>query len=799
MENRSSLPILNPGPASTPAPPMGRQRHIVVDTTAEAERSANLFDALKTVRRHKGAVILGAFLGLLAAILATLPQTPVYQARASLEIQNVNRDFMNMNEINPVAESGGDYTVNHIQTHIKLLQSETLLKRVTEKVRRTAIYKVIPPGDRMASWKRALSPASSTPSDRREEALAAVRRSLKVRASGQTRIVEVLCDSTDPRLAADFANALANDYIDQTMEARWQMNERMVEWLERQLEDMRIKLERSEEQLQGYARSAGLLFTGDKEKQNFSEEKLRQIQQELSRAQADRIGKQSRWETARSGAGDALPDLAGESGLREYQSKLTELRRQQAELSETYKPEYAKVRRVTAQITTIEAALAASRASILSRLRNEYEEAEKREALLVGSYRALAKLVTSESEKSIQYNILKREVDSTRQLYDAMSHRVKESSIASALRASNIRIVDLATPPKEPYKPTLPLNAIFGLTGGAILSIAFVLLREHADRTLQEPGDALHYLGLPELGVVPAAQALPRDRFRGRLRMAEPKATRNGAVAGTNGINGASPVGRLLPDAGGAELVTAERTSSLAAEAFRGAVASIMFSDSRETRPRAIAFSSAGPAEGKTTVACNIAIALAEIRQRVVLIDADLRRSRLHEIFHLPNQLGLSTLLQARTLDRMLVEEVVQRTHIPDLYVLTAGPLAPATQLHSPRLPELIELLKSRFDMILIDTPPLLQMPDARVVGRQTDGVVLVIRAGLTTRDAALAAKSRLDEDGTRVIGATLNYWTQKGGAYYGYKSGYEYYRKAESPKTPGAKSTVEREPDGGR
>ncbi len=748
----------------------GRYGREYVDDAAPG----GLLEYWNILRRRKGAVLLFAFAGVLLAVLVTLPQTPVYQARASLEIQAMNQDFLNMKQLNPVSEAT-DYFSNDIQTHIKLLQSETLLERVAAKIKKEQTQELALPTGRLNSWRRALRLPEPKPADAREEALGFAQGSLKLRAAGQTRVVEILCDSTDPRLAAEFANTLGNEYIDQSMEARWEMNQRTSAWLARQLDDMRIKLERSEDQLQRYARLTGLLFTGDKDKQNVSEEKLRQLQEELSRAQADRIAKQSRYEMAQSAAPETLPDVLNDNSLREYQAKVTDLRRQEAELGATYKPGYDKVEKVKAQITALETALVRERKAIIERIRNDYEQAQRRETLLAASYTTQAKLVTAESEKSIQYNILKREVETTRQLYEGMLQRVKEAAIASAMRASNVRIVDMATAPKLPYKPRLSMNGMLGLLAGMFLGVAFVVMRERADRTIQAPGDTQFYLNLPELGVVPEANSHTR-RIIYRSRKAKALAAETEPQPAGSGVltlrTGAAATERV-------ELITHQRKRSMAAESFRVVLTSILFSGENGGRPRVLVLTSAGPTEGKTTVASNLAIALAEIRRKVLVIDADMRKPRMHHIFDVNNERGLSTILQERTLTDEAMQGMVQETSIPNLYVLPTGPTAATGLLYSPVLGQLLKRCKKEFDMVLIDTPPMLQMPDARVVGREADAVVMVVRAGQTTRDAALAARERLTEDGTRMLGTILNDWNPKESpnGYYGYSNGYGYYR----------------------
>jgi polysaccharide biosynthesis transport protein len=603
------------------------------------------------------------------------------------------------------------------------------------------------------------------PVDAREQALAYAKGSLKVRAAGQTRVVEVTADSTDPRAAADFVNTLANEFIDQSLEARWKMMERTSDFLSRQIDDMRARLERSEDHLQSYAQQAGLLFTSD-EKTNVSEQKLLQVQQALSAAQTDRISKESRWEMATSSPAEALPDILNDSNLRDYQIKLTELQRQLAELGETFTPEHPKVKRVQAQIAPLQAALERERGNILKRIRNEYDEALQREKLLTTDYASQRRVVTGEGEKAIQYNILKREVDSNRQLYDAMLQQLKQASVASALRASNIRVLDPAQTPKSPYKPDIPLNSALGLLSGLFVGAAFVIMRERADRSIQVPGETAMYLNVPELGIIPSDSTGLRVRVRlvGSKKVADTKSTRPALPSGKARV----------------ELATWHRKPSVVAESFRATLVSILFSGDRKKRPRVIVVTSSAMGEGKSTVVSNLGIAVAEVNHKVLLIDADLRRPRMHEIFGLKNDVGLSDMLRIKDTDP-LPEGIIQETGVPDLYVLTSGSKSSAATslLYSNRVPEVLSRLREQFETIIVDTPPMLQIPDARVLGRMVDQVILVVRVGKTTRDAAQAACQRFAEDGTKVLGTILNDWNpyKSPSGYYGYQSrGYRYH-----------------------
>ena len=747
-----------------PAPPPAPLRYLEgpAQDFAEPADSGGLLEYWQILRRHKGAVVLIAFLGGLLGFLRTLPQTPIYQARTSLEIQGINEDFLQMRNVNPTSAGSNSYYPEYdIQTQVKIIQSQTLIERVLKRLKLENRPLVLNDTGRLSAWRKALGLSQPPPLSLRDQALAMAASNLKVRAQANTRLLEVLCDSTDPQLAADFANTLTAEFIEQNLEARWQTTQHTGESLTRQMQDVRIKLEKSEEQLQNYARLTGLLFTSEKD--NATELKLRQLQEELSKAQADRIAKQSRFELASTSSPESLPEVLDDGSLRDYQSKLTDLRRQLAELSSSYTPAHSRVKKVQAQIVTLESALDKERSNIVRRIRNDFQTAQRREKLLAASYASQARLVSEQADKVTHYNILKREVDTNRQLYDSMLQRVKEAGIASALRASNVRVVDPAQPPKGPYKPDLTMNTALGLLTGLFLGVVFVIARERIDRSIQAPGDSPLYLHLPELGIIPSGHLGSRRGLYYRKRHALPSDSAPGHTRDT------------------VELVTWQRKPSLLAESFRATLTSILFSGQDGDRPRVIVLTSPSPKEGKTTAVSNLGIALAEINQRVLLIDGDLRKPRLAEIFSLPNQWGLADLLRkTQPVDGLPIEAAALQTAIPGLFILPSGPeaLGATNLLYSPRMPELLHRLRQKFDTILIDSPPMLQIPDARVLGRLADAVILVIRASLTTRDSAQAARQRFSEDGTPVLGTILNDWNPKRSPAYGYHKYYDrYYR----------------------
>jgi capsular exopolysaccharide synthesis family protein len=747
----------------------------------EDESDSVIMEYLRMLKRHRVAVTVFALVGLALGIAVTKVQTPVYRATTSLEVLNLNEDFMNLKQSNPVSDTDNSYDTSEVQTQVKILQNEELRTRVIKKLDpgyNASEQKTQPvlPLTGWRAWLKMAPPGDVSPLQAR---LLAAAGSLKVRATPRTRVIEVTIDSTDPRLAADFANTLGNEFIEQNLESRWKTTQRMGDWLGRELGDTRDKLVRAEDALQTYARDSRLIFTG--ENSSVATEKLQQIQHQLSTASADRIAKQSRYELAQSAPPDALPDVLNELGYRETQAKLNDLRRQIADLSAIYNPDYSKLRQAQAQAASLQVAIDRNRMDILARIKNDYTDALRRETLLAAAYDSQTREVTGQGEKAIQYNILKREVESSRQLYDVMLQQLKQSSIATAIRASNVQVVDPAKPPSVPASPSLKSDSVLGLLLGLFAGVAVVLIRERADRTLQQPGDVQFWTNLPELGVIPSAKFEGNGTLKGgyaRVKALDESPDRKVMVA----------VGRSKRSV---ELITWQRSPSFMAEAFRNVLTSILFIGENGSSPRMLVFTSAASGDGKTTVVSNLGIALAEIGRKVLIIDSDLRRPRQHRIFDVPNDVGLSTLLKSQESKPDAWTGFVQGTKVPGLWLLPSGPAtqAAANLLYSPRLTELLSGVKKEYDMVLLDTPPMLQMTDARVLGRMTDAVILVARAEQTTRDALVAATQRLTADRIRVLGTILNDWNPKRSpnGYYGYYRGSYYYRAGENGTATGS------------
>jgi len=708
--NRAGNAALTPGWVQY-VPPPGP-----VDDVLESKNGLTVLDVWSTAWRHKGMIALAGVLAALLAAGVTKLETPIYQARATLEFQDLNQEFLNIKQVLPVSESANYSALIDVQTQIQILQSERVLERTIADLQKR-------------EFKQANLP----------DALERAKNSLTLETSGQTRVVEARFTSPDSNYASNFLNTLFNEFIEQNLDSRWEMSQRTSDWLQRQLGEARAKLEHSEEALQRYARRAGLPYTD--EKTTVTEQKLMQLQQELTKASADRVQTQSRLEIARRSAPETLSDVLHDTTLREYQAKLTDLRRQYAELSITYTPQHPSVKKVEAQISSLEAALEREQHVIVQRITNDYEEALRRERLLANDYGIQARELSLESEKAIEFNIAKREVDSNRQIYEGMLQRVRDVGLAgAAVRTSGVRVIDAARPQRTPHKPVMWHNVTVGSMAGTILGLFAVVVLYSGRRTLQEPGDAARLFNIRELGVIPSIE---RPRWLGL------------EVGGTLERPFGGMFGTTIWGSDRRQLPALNQKGSPVSESFRDIRTSLMFSRA-PNYARVLCFASALPAEGKTTVASNMAVVVAELGQKVLLIDADLRKPSIHKFFDLPQVKGLADILSGE-------KDIAPRpTSIPNLWILQAGACSgpsAANLLSSPSFRSRIAEFQRQFDLILIDTPPILPVTDARVVARISDGVIIVIRAGQTTCEAAEKALELLLDDRVPVVGTILNNW----------------------------------------
>jgi len=756
---RLGAPVARALPELTPLDDAGRP--YLADTIDRPESAADLQDYWRALVQHRTVVLAASVGGLLLGILIGVPMSPVFRASTTLEVLNVNEDFMNTRPTQ-AAVPGTDSDISEEETQATLLQSDPLLSRVCAKLNPNPT----PPAHlATAGWRSWFHLREGGEPSSREKLLSKAVKSLKVTNAPRTRILGIDVDSTDSQLALDFTNVLVQEFIKQNIDSRWASTQQTGDWLSHEIDDTRNKLKNSEDALQAYARSSNLFFIGgDNEKQTnvgIGTEKLREIQQELSAVTADRIAKQSVFELARNSPPDALADVLNDANLQSLSARLGDATRQVASLSAVYNPGYTKLQQAQAEVAPLREEFTNRRAALLQRIETDYLSAARREKLLSAAYDAQAREVSGQDERAVQYNILKREVDSNRQLYDTMLQEMKQASIATALHASNVRVVDPAYLQDRPVFPNFKFNGALGLLSGFVCSVGFIFIRERTDRTLRQPGDVKLWASLPELGTIPRLQyTANRSAWTlGPKRVAE----RESAKSDRSPM--LSERSDLLTLAEGWDKPTPM------VEAFHSALTSILLAGQNRGTGRVLVFTSVGPGDGKTSVVSNIAIAAAKTGRKVLLVDADLRRPRIHDVFGLRRVGGIAEILCSEAVSANW-PALIQQTKITGLSVITAGRSSRATTnlFYSLEFSSLLGTWGGKYDLVLIDTPPAMHFTDARVIGAMADGVVLVARAGQTTREALLAIQERFTEDRIHLLGCILNDWdTSRSGNAYPY------------------------------
>ena len=688
MEEDDELALYEPTPAILASQ---RARTLSPYEIVDTGDGPDVLAYWRVIRKRIWTIVSALLVILSMGLLITVKQKPVYRANTLLEIAKENPNILTVQELFQL-ENVSD---NYLETQYKVLQSETLARRVI--------------GDlRLGQVKEFNQNASQTlPADRETEqrVLRQFEDRLSVEPVRRSRLVQVSFESQDPQLAAKVMNALAANYVQENLETRWEATQKASEWLSQQLQSLKARLEKSEDDLQSYAQARGLLFLESEkgETVNIVDQRLRELQDEMTKAQADRYEKESLYRLVQSGDYSALPGVVDNKLMQDLTVQLANLERQKAELATVFSDTYPKVKETQSQIDRIQELLGQERKRAADKITNDYMAAVRRETLVSQAFEDQRNQANLVAERSVQYNILKREVDTNKQLYEGLLQRLKEAGVSAGLKASNIRIVDAAVPPTKPVKPRFFLNLTLALVAGLSVGVGIAFLQEHLDNTLKTAEDVERFLRVPALAFVPSQDSLIRHakRLYGSAEQSSIK---------TNGNGHSTSLEKGLPkDWIRIDSYNGARRSALA-EVFGGLRTSVLLSTAGKP-PRSLTFVSANPSEGKTTVASNLAISLAQLGKRVLLIDGDMRRPCVHKLFDIQ---GHSTGLVGYLTGQEKWNHLVQRSGISELDCLVCGPIPPnpSELLSSDRMPALIREAMAEYQFVLIDAPPLLNVAD---------------------------------------------------------------------------------------
>lgn len=733
----------------------------------EPEATSVIPEYLRMLARHRGLILGVSALGLLAAVLFNLLTQPVYRSRTSLDIQGVNGAFMNQGALDPTfAGASGE---SMIQTQIKLLQSDSLLDRVRQRLTIEDHPAQVPRMDLLSRTERLLHLPERSPIPF-QDLLDETSLDFKVKPLGITRLVEITCDSWDTDFAARFCNTLTSEFQAEDMESRGADAKRVSDWLMRQANDVRQKAIDSQQQLIAATGGNGLVLS--QQADVIGADHLRQMQAELVKAQADRMEKEAEVSVASTADPDSSPSVIGDPAYAAATNRLADLQAQVAALVPPLTEANPKVIHLRYQIKQVQEMLVHDRAASAQRLQGEFNAAKHREDLLSLAFQSQEQTVSTDLTKGSQVALLRREVESEQQLYQTLLERAKEAGFASAAQASTVRVVDPARPPLLAVFPQRIKADIIGTLLGLFVALAWTFFRERSRLLIHLPGDSERLLDVAELGVIPSPKATP----------AMPGMRRPTVLSISPGGTGAQPT-RSSKRRRGANVVNWNEKFSLAAEAYRSATLSLLLG-TRVEGARAFVVSSPNPGDGKSTVTANLGIALAQSKMRVVLIDGDLRKPNLHNMFRMSNSKGLRNILRGECgLSSLEISSVYSHTEYPNLVLITSGTGSESVGelAHSVHLKALLPALARDFDVILIDTPPMLHIADARILAGLTHGAILVFRSGVTTRDQAATSRDLFDRDRIRVIGSILNDFNPgKQGAFNFYSSYHAYHTAAD-------------------
>lgn len=693
-----------------------------------AEHDNDEIDLLQywQIVRDRRWVILGAALaGLLLALALSLLATPIFRASSMLQIERDTIKLFDFQGLQPT-ESPNDR--DFYQTQYELLKSRSLAQRVIQDLdlTRQPLYR-----DRVEDAKKAAEKAPNgkalTSSEQEQLLIGSVLDSLRVEPVRNSRLVSVGFDSPDPQLAARVSNAYADAFIATNLERKFEASAYAKKYLEERLAQLKGRLEDSEKALVDFSSDEQIVSLGD-DKPSLSAQNLGDLNASLAKAQDERIKAESEWREASAGDGLGLPQVVANGLVQSLRTERTRLAADYQEKLGTFKPDYPDMQRLSGQIRELDRQIAGEIGHVRSSVRSRYQAAIAQETLLTRQITALKGEVLDLQGRSIKYNILKREADTNRQMYDALLQRYKEIGVAGGVGANNISIIDRASVPKRPASPRIPLNLAMGLLVGLMLGTLLAFLLHYLDRSISTPKELADIARLPVLGAIPKlAQGVTPAQAAADIR-------------------------------------------SAFAESYRSVRTALQFATSHGL-PRSLLLTSAGPTEGKSTSAMELARNIAQLGKRVLLLDADLRNPSVHQLTRLPNAKGLSSVLAGA----QQLGDVVQRLEADKLDVVTAGPIPPNPPelLAGEHFGELLAACAERYDVVVIDGPPVLGLADAPLLANVAESTLLVVAAGETSRDAVTGAQARLAAAHARVTGTLLVRYDPKDSAH-GY--GYAYY-----------------------
>ena len=720
----------------------------------QEEKEVHLRDYWKVIQKRRWIVIAFFLIVLIATAVGTFTMEPVYRGTATIQINKENPQIVDFKEVFAVNTMDMDY----YQTQYKILESRTLARRVVQTLKLSEHPEFQPkPETAFQQWKsnlraslsgffgprpRGKNASKNASENARETSLIShFLAGLKIEPIRNSRLVKIHFDSNSPEFSAQVSNSLAAAYIQQNLEARFVSTEQAKEWLGKQLDDLKAKVERADEDLQAFGSQHDIISLDEKE--NVTMQRLTELNETLTKAEAERMSKEALYKQTQARNFDSFPSILENKLIQDLKQTYIQLEAQYMKLSETFKPEYPEMVRLKNQMEVLQKRLSSEIDKMVLGIRSDYESSLRKEALLRQAFQQQKAKAVEMKEKGIQYNILKREADTNRELYKGLLMRMKEAGVSAGITASNIQIVD---PAELPHPRTsrikgkicfLPPWWVFSWEWGWPFSSSTSTIRSRLRRTWSSGP------GCPRLEWCrrspPMGGAGDWEREFLTRWSSSPTAIPNRCFQRPTGLS-------------------APRSSFLL----------------RTRPPKMIAITSPNLGEGKTTTVINTAIALSQTGARVLIIDADMRKPRVHKIFNHENGTGLSTFLSRHG----HLVSIIKKSEVPNLFYIPAGPIPPnpSELLGSNLFKKMLEVLEARFDHILVDSPPVLGFADAVVLSSSVNGVILTVLGGKTPRWALQRAKEALQQTNTKILGVVINRVDIRRSDYGYYHQYHSYY-----------------------
>lgn len=740
--------------------PADRSRAYVTPRTEPAGEEKHIWDYVRVVYKRRW-IALPAFL-LVVAVMTfnSMRETPVYRSQVQLLIE---KDAPTVARLEQMFQSQeGWYNDEFYQTQHRILQSRSLAKRTIDEMQLWDAPRlgngaepkggISPAGivwgavdGAVALAKRPFTgPPPPAPAETVEQPAADENAAQSARISEflgglsivpvrNTRLVEIRYSSSDPVFAAAAANAVAAAYIQQNMEFKLNTSKEAGDFLSERLAEQRNAVEASERALQEFKEKNGAVAIADGAS-SISVQQITDLNAALIKAKTERITKESLFNQLQSmqasGTIDTFPAVLANEYIQGLKTNLAQLQREQAQLSERYGENHPEMIKIKSAVQAANAKLSGEIAKVVQGVNSEYRAALAQEQSLQGALNTQKAAALGQNKMSVTYSVLQREADSNRQIYESLLQQAKEAGISGERRATNVRVVDQAEVPGAPISPNLRADMTFAFVAGLVFAIGLAFGFEYLDNRIKTPQELKAQLGIPFLGMVPTVTV-----------EGEPNPLLDNGVPQNF------------------------------AEAFKSVRTNVLFSSANEGM-RTLVVTSAGPGEGKSLVASNLALALAQAGQRVLLIDADMRRPRVHDIFGGAQEPGLSNVLAGNA----KTSEAIRKSKTSGLWLMPAGhiPPNPAELLGSRRYTDFIASLSVHFDWVLLDTPPVMVVADSSIVANQSSGVVFVVRADHTSKHSVRAAVEQLEAANAHLTGSVLNSVDLVRNPYY-YSA---YYRK---------------------